>query len=89
MSNFLKVVRRRCREVESAGEKCNEPFDQLRNALWQIWPLTFEKEKLLRLFSYLRIDGCRERPVTIESSVIVSNPISLLPSSNFAALRLF
>ncbi|MEZ5277047.1 MAG: hypothetical protein R3F07_11755 [Opitutaceae bacterium] len=50
--------------------------------------VTFEKEKFLRLFKYLRIGGRRGRQVTISSSVFVSNPISDLPSSNLAALRL-
>ena len=53
ISDLLQLVRRRCREVESSGGTWHQPFDLLRDAVWQIWPSISAEEKR-RFMRHLR-----------------------------------
>lgn len=43
---LLRALRERIREVESAGDLWYTPFDELRDALWQVWPTLPLREKI-------------------------------------------
>ena len=49
----LRALRRRCREVETAGGTWHDPFDDLRDSVWQIWP-SFSIEDKRRFMRHLR-----------------------------------
>ena len=51
--SLLQLGRRRCREVESSGGTWHQPFDLLRDAVWQIWPSISAEEKR-RFMRHLR-----------------------------------
>lgn len=36
---LMRTLRARCREAEAAGETWHGPFDELRDAVWRIWPM--------------------------------------------------
>jgi len=50
---LLRILRRRCREIEAAGGTWHEPFDELRDALWRIWPSVSNDDKK-RFMRHLR-----------------------------------
>jgi uncharacterized NAD(P)/FAD-binding protein YdhS len=47
---LLRALRRRIREIEAAGSTWHGPFDELRDALWQLWPTvsTADKQRFMR-----------------------------------------
>jgi len=50
LCDLLRTLRRHCREVEASGGTWHEPFDELRDSLWRIWPLipTEDKQRFMR-----------------------------------------
>lgn len=50
---LLRALRERIRQVESAGDLWYTPFDELRDALWQVWP-TVPLDEKIRFLKRLR-----------------------------------
>lgn len=50
---LLRALRRRCREVEAAGGTWHDPFDDLRDTVWRLWPKVSVEDKR-RFMRHLR-----------------------------------